>query len=130
MAAALGLRCPAEPNRDNANEALRSAHRTPLAAGACSNFRPGSSQGLRYNRRRPRCFEAAVSELERAVKEIAEEMRQRSDRGEVATYIPELACVDPAAFGITVVDAGGNVAAAGDSDTPFSIQSISKVFTL
>jgi glutaminase len=71
-----------------------------------------------------------VRELERVVKEIADEMRQRTDRGEVATYIPELACVDPQAFGLAVIDAEGNVAAAGDSDTPFSIQSISKVFTL
>jgi glutaminase len=57
-------------------------------------------------------------------------MAQRPDRGEVATYIPELARVDPKAFGLAVIDAAGNVAAAGDSETPFSIQSISKVFTL
>jgi glutaminase len=68
--------------------------------------------------------------LELVVKEIADEMAQRPDRGEVATYIPELARVDPKAFGLVVVDADGNVAAGGDSDTPFSIQSISKVFTL
>jgi glutaminase len=73
---------------------------------------------------------SAVINLERIVKEIADEMRQRPDRGEVATYIPELARVDAKAFGIVVIDAEGNVAAAGDSDTPFSIQSISKVFTL
>jgi glutaminase len=71
-----------------------------------------------------------VSNLENAVREIAGAMRQRTDRGEVATYIPELACVDAKAFGIAVIDAAGNVAAAGDCDTPFSIQSISKVFTL
>jgi len=71
-----------------------------------------------------------VPDLQAAVHEIAEEMRARTDRGEVATYIPELARVDPAAFGMAVIDAEGNVAAAGDSDTPFSIQSISKVFTL
>jgi glutaminase len=71
-----------------------------------------------------------VHELDRIVSEIADEMRQRPDRGEVATYIPELARVDPAGFGIAVIDADGHVAAAGDSDTPFSIQSISKVFTL
>ena len=71
-----------------------------------------------------------MRELDRVVQEIADEMRQRSDRGEVATYIPELARVDPGAFGLAVIDAEGNVAAAGDSDTPFSIQSISKVFTL
>jgi glutaminase len=68
--------------------------------------------------------------IEKAVKEIADEMRQRTDRGEVASYIPELARVDPKAFGIAVIDADGNVASGGDSDTPFSIQSVSKVFTL
>src|ERR1700740_2300914 len=57
-------------------------------------------------------------------------MRRRPDRGEVASYIPDLAGGDSAAFGMAVIDADGNVAAAGDCDTPFSIQSISKVFTL
>jgi len=71
-----------------------------------------------------------VSELARVVVEIADEMHQRDDRGEVAHYIPQLARVDPGGFGLAVVDAQGNVAAAGDCDTPFSIQSISKVFTL
>ena len=68
--------------------------------------------------------------IEKAVKEIADEMRARTDRGEVASYIPELARVDPRAFGIAVIDAEGNVASGSDSDTPFSIQSVSKVFTL
>jgi glutaminase len=67
--------------------------------------------------------------LDQVVKEIADEMRRRPDRGEVATYIPELARVDPGAFGLAVVDAEGNVALGGDAETPFSIQSISKVFT-
>ena len=69
-------------------------------------------------------------DLTHVVAEIAEAMRKRTDRGEVATYIPELARVDPGAFGLAVIDADGQVAAAGDCDTPFSIQSISKVFTL
>ncbi|MCJ2129914.1 glutaminase [Methylobacterium sp. E-045] len=71
-----------------------------------------------------------MPDLDTVVKEIAEEMADRPDRGEVATYIPELARVDPKAFGLVVIDADGHVAAGGDSDTPFSIQSISKVFTL
>jgi glutaminase len=71
-----------------------------------------------------------VSKIEAVVSEIADEMRQRPDRGEVATYIPELARVDPSAFGIAVIDQDGSVTAAGDADVPFSIQSISKVFTL
>jgi glutaminase len=68
--------------------------------------------------------------LDQVVREIADEMAQRTDRGEVASYIPELARVDANSFGIVVADADGHVAAAGDSETPFSIQSISKVFTL
>jgi glutaminase len=68
--------------------------------------------------------------LDRVVKEIADEMMQRTDRGEVASYIPELACVNASSFGLVVVDSAGHIAAAGDADTPFSIQSISKVFTL
>jgi glutaminase len=71
-----------------------------------------------------------LPELEAVVNGIADAMRKRSDRGEVATYIPELAGVDAGAFGIAVADDGGRVAAAGDCDQPFSIQSISKVFTL
>lgn len=73
---------------------------------------------------------AGMSELHAVVAEIAEEMRQRPDRGEVASYIPELARADPAAFGIAVIDAEGGVALGGDADVAFSIQSISKVFTL
>jgi glutaminase len=68
--------------------------------------------------------------LESVVAEIADEMLKRPDRGNVASYIPELANVDPARFGLCVVDADGNVATGGDADMPFSIQSISKVFTL
>lgn len=71
-----------------------------------------------------------MSDLDRIVQDIAAEMAARTDRGQVATYIPELAKADPAAFGIAVVDADGKVAVAGDGDVPFSVQSISKVFTL
>jgi len=53
----------------------------------------------------------------------AAEMQDRTDRGEVASYIPELARVDPQQFGLAVVSADGSVSAAGDCDTPFSIQS-------
>lgn len=69
-------------------------------------------------------------DLQRIVTDIADEMAQRPDRGEVASYIPELAGVDAKSFGMVVIDADGNVAVGGDSEVPFSIQSISKVFTL
>ena len=52
------------------------------------------------------------------------------DRGKVATYIPELASVDPARFGMAVVLADGTEHVIGDGEVPFSIQSISKVFAL
>ena len=71
-----------------------------------------------------------MPDLRSVVEEITAEMRERPDRGEVATYIPELARIDPKAFGLAVIAADGSVAAGGDRDTPFSIQSISKVFTL
>ncbi|ACK83492.1 glutaminase [Methylorubrum extorquens] len=71
-----------------------------------------------------------MPDLESIVKDIAAEMRARPDRGAVASYIPELARVDAQGFGLVVIDGEGRVAAGGDADTPFSIQSISKVFTL
>lgn len=71
-----------------------------------------------------------MPDLDTIVQDIAEEMRARPDRGTVASYIPELARVDAQAFGLVVIDGDGRVAAGGDADIPFSIQSISKVFTL
>lgn len=68
--------------------------------------------------------------LSRIVAEIAADMSVASDRGTVASYIPALGRVDPAQFGIAVVTADGTVHSGGDADTPFSIQSISKVFLL
>ena len=66
-----------------------------------------------------------VTDLQTVVREIAAEMAARQDRGAVANYIPELARVDPGSFGMAVIDAEGKAHAAGDADTPFSIQSIS-----
>jgi glutaminase len=51
-------------------------------------------------------------------------------QGKVAGYIAGLAKVDPGRFGIAAVLADGKSYAAGDADEPFSIQSISYVFTL
>jgi glutaminase len=44
--------------------------------------------------------------------------------------IPHLADADPLAFGIAVAGVDGTVIGAGSADTPFSIQSISKLFSL
>lgn len=71
-----------------------------------------------------------MAELERVLDDIAAEMAAAPDRGRVASYIPELGKADPARFGIAVALNDGRILATGDADEPFSIQSISKVFTL
>lgn len=71
-----------------------------------------------------------AADIETVLADIAAEMAARPDRGEVATYIPQLAKVDVDQFGIAVAMNGGRVIASGDADIPFSIQSVSKVFTL
>lgn len=48
----------------------------------------------------------------------------------MAQYIPELARADPAQFGIAVQPLDGALLVRGDSDVRFTLQSISKVFSL
>lgn len=50
--------------------------------------------------------------------------------GKNADYIPVLAQVDSKLFGVAVVATDGQMVSDGDIDHPFSIQSISKVFSL
>ena len=50
--------------------------------------------------------------------------------GRVASYIPALARVPVAQFGMALRTCDGEEAAAGDSAVPFSIQSVSKLFSL
>lgn len=64
------------------------------------------------------------------VRDVAQRAKSAAALGKVARYIPELADVDPNRFGIAVVPFEGEVVSAGDADVPFSIQSISKVFSL
>ncbi|MCC5806143.1 MAG: glutaminase A [Opitutales bacterium] len=49
------------------------------------------------------------------------------DDGDVTTYIPELARVDPALIGLSVCDGSGAFVERGDSGHYFTLQSISKV---
>jgi glutaminase len=68
--------------------------------------------------------------LQKILNEIADLMKVSTDRGKVADYIPELAAVDPNQFGISVALPNGQVFSAGCAQQLFSIQSISKVFSL
>lgn len=62
--------------------------------------------------------------------QIAAHLSQRSERGQVAQYIPPLARIDPGKFGMAIVLNDNSVHAIGDAQEAFSIQSISKVFAL
>ena len=61
---------------------------------------------------------------------VEADMQAHLGRGKVADYIPALARVDPKRFGMAVMTVDGETAAIGDAGVPFSIQSVSKVFTL
>ena len=69
-------------------------------------------------------------DLQSIVDDIHRELTPRLGEGKVADYIPQLARVDPKRFGMAIVTVDGDVHKAGDAELPFSIQSISKVFTL
>ncbi len=62
--------------------------------------------------------------------EILDEVRPLIGQGKVADYIPALGGVRPDQLGIAVYGNDGQMFSAGDAETRFSIQSISKVFSL
>ena len=69
---------------------------------------------------------------EEAVRSIVREgyeLYRHLDEGTVADYIPALAKSSDQLFGVCVAAVTGRTVAEGDADHPFSIQSISKVFT-
>lgn len=68
--------------------------------------------------------------MQKMLEEIADLARPRAADGHVADYIPALARVDADQFAMVVRMANGQEFGVGDADTPFSIQSISKLFTL
>ncbi|WP_345994074.1 glutaminase [Sulfurimonas sp. HSL-1716] len=68
-------------------------------------------------------------DIEKILQEIQEEIKPFMSQGKVADYIPALAKVDPDQFAMSVTLFDGTTHSIGCSDTKFSIQSISKVFT-
>ncbi|MFM2130170.1 MAG: hypothetical protein RL477_1716 [Pseudomonadota bacterium] len=69
-------------------------------------------------------------DYQRTIDAIAREVRQQLARGRVADYIPALAAVPRDKFGMAVLTAGDELFVTGDARENFSIQSISKLFTL
>jgi len=69
-------------------------------------------------------------EYQTILDEIHNSFILKKNKGTVATYIPELSNVDINNFGIHLNRINGESYSIGNYDTAFSIQSISKVFTL
>ncbi len=65
------------------------------------------------------------------LKKLVDQSREWSEYGNVASYIPELAKINPDDLGISLYDIKKNeIYCAGDSGIKFTIQSISKIITL
>lgn len=64
------------------------------------------------------------------VGDIVKKISDSGDKGEATRQIPELSGVDTEQFGIAILTREGEMVCGGDSDTPFSLQSISKAFSL
>ncbi len=69
-------------------------------------------------------------DLQSLLNDINQTLSRQTDRGKVANYIPELAKQDNRHFGMAIATIDGQMFSTGDAFEPFSIQSISKVFTL
>lgn len=69
-------------------------------------------------------------DYEKVINRIYKEVTPFWGHGKVADYIPALAEVDPRQLGIVVDTLDLKSYRTGDTEVPFSIQSISKVFTL
>jgi glutaminase len=68
--------------------------------------------------------------MKKLLETIIDNNRHYTKEGKVASYIPELVKANPASLGICVSTLDGEDDLAGDFDTKFTIQSISKVITL
>lgn len=71
-----------------------------------------------------------MADLADVAQKVLDTVRPHIGEGKVATYIPALGEVDPRQFGFAVADVDGAVHGVGDCDVRFSLQSISKAFTL
>ncbi|MBN1332753.1 MAG: glutaminase A [Synergistales bacterium] len=68
--------------------------------------------------------------MQEILEQIVTACRPYCSTGKVASYIPELSKADPFALGLALAGMDGKVYSAGDSDHPFTMQSIAKVVSL
>lgn len=61
---------------------------------------------------------------------IVEDSKKYTQDGKIASYIPELSKANPKHVGVAIVQTNGKIRCAGDFETKFTIQSISKPIAL
>lgn len=71
-----------------------------------------------------------MPDLTQLLADISAEMAAITERGKAADYIPELSKIDLAGFAMVVVTNDGRAYSVGLAQHLFSIQSVSKIFTL
>ena len=74
--------------------------------------------------------DSTMERLSALLPEWLETSRLHTGQGKVASYIPELVKASQDELGIHIMDAEGNHVSVGDCGVPFTMQSVSKVFTL
>jgi len=101
-----------------------------LAAGLSLNHLPAQPAGVAHRLTTGHSPVAPTdAQLQAAITEAYNKFHGDTT-GKNADYIPFLAQVDSKLFGIAAVTTDGRLFVAGDVNYPFSMQSISKVFTL
>lgn len=68
--------------------------------------------------------------FKKIIEEVYDEVSTLKDKGKLPTYIPELANIDPAKFGVHITTLEGMSFGVGDCNERFSIQSIAKVLSV
>jgi glutaminase len=74
--------------------------------------------------------ETPPENIQETLDRLVKTYRSRTEGGKQASYIPELANVDPNLFSLSVTTAEGRTFSSGDSAALFSMQSISKITSL
>lgn len=69
-------------------------------------------------------------DIELQIQTCIDKAMRFKNKGEVASYIPELKNIDEDAFALSIVATSGDIYNFGEYEKIFSVQSISKVFTL
>ncbi len=71
-----------------------------------------------------------MENYQKIINAIYSEIKSVNDTGNVANYIPELGCISPNNFGISISTINKDNFGIGDFEKKFSIQSISKILSL